>query len=151
MNKEPHFFSVVSVTLWLEPNVLLGSRPTGAIGEQELETIFHLRLVRIERQNTLVDDDGALRPMEVFVDEAQLGQGADVVGIQFQGLLQTSLSTRQIAGLMPKPAIQAISGRQLGLMTEPIFDHVRGFRLATLTNDKRGQGKPASGMIGRLS
>src|SRR6266478_3209135 len=86
----------------LRSKSLLRSRATRAVGEQELETILHLRLVRIERQNTLVDDDGALRPMEVFVDEAQLGQGADVVGIQFKGLLQASLSPRQIAGLMPE-------------------------------------------------
>src|SRR4029077_19744209 len=79
-----------------------------AFGQQDVQPVFHLRLTGVEGENAFIKNHCPLGPVQVFVDQTQLGEGGDVVRIELEGLLEAGLGARQITGLMPKPTVQSI-------------------------------------------
>jgi hypothetical protein len=79
---------------------------------QAIQSFGNFGLVGIPFEDTFVKSGGAIGPLHGLVDQCQLHEGTAVVRVEFERLLQPGLGTRQIASLVPQPAIFRIGRRQ---------------------------------------
>jgi hypothetical protein len=118
-----------------------------AFGEEEVDAIAKLGLLGVTLQSTFVEDHRSIRALHLFVDPSQLGQSPDVVRIQFQGLVQASLGTRQVARLVEEPTIFGISRCRPRGAFEPVFDHRGGFAASITAYKEHGECMTANGVV----
>src|SRR2546426_1176404 len=115
---------------------------------ERLEPLYHLNLPGIALYHALIEGHGPVGAIHGFVNPRQLDERAHIVGIKLQRLLQTSLGSRQVAGLVPEPAVLRISRRPLGLASKPLLDHAIRLVAASLTDQEHRQRMPAVRMAG---